>query len=85
MTIAINRQIEINYLKDITMKLIKFFKKGKEYQDYSSSEHSEIYEKIARELNSNAQHVYELAHGRKLECYDDYVILSSLLRHGILR
>ena len=66
------------------MKLINLFKKGETTQDYSSSKHSGVYEKIAHELNSSAQHVYEIAHGKKIENYDDFVILDRLLKYGII-
>ena len=53
--------------------------------DYKSSDHSSIYEKIAKELNSKAQHVYEIAHGKACKCHDDFVIADRLIRNGILR
>ena len=66
------------------MKFINFFKKKQKYKDYLSSENSLVYERIAEELNNNAQHVYELAHGKTCRCYDDFVIVEHLYRHGIL-
>lgn len=46
------------------MKFFNFFKKKHKYKDYLSSEKSLIYERIAEELNNDAQHVYEIAHGK---------------------
>lgn len=66
------------------MKLINLFRKSNPIQDYSSSKHSGVYEKIARELNSSAQHVYDIAHGKSVDSYDDFVILDRLLKHGIV-
>lgn len=66
------------------MRLLKF-RKSKEYQNYKLSKHSDIYESIASELSSNAQHVYEIAHGKKINSYDDFVILDRLKRCEILK
>ena len=67
------------------MNLFSFFKKKKEFRDYKSSDNSLIYEKIAKELNNNAQHVYEIAHGKAIRCHDDYIISERLIQNGILR
>ena len=37
-----------------------------EFRDYKSSDNSLAYEKIAKELNNKAQHVYKIAHGKAL-------------------
>ena len=66
------------------MKFFNFFKKKHKYKDYLSSEKSLVYERIAEELNNDAQHVYEIAHGKGCRCYDDFVIVEHLYRHGIL-
>lgn len=67
------------------MNLFSFFKKKREFRDYKSSDNSSIYEKIAKELNNKAQHVYEIAHGKACKCYDDFVITDRLIQNGILR
>ena len=67
------------------MKLFGFKRKSKEYQSYQSSKHSEIYEQIAKGLDSNAQHVYEIAHGKSVNIYDDFVILDQLRKYKILK
>ena len=72
------------YYNTKRMKFFNFFKKKQKYKDYLSSENSLVYERIAEELNNNAQHVYELAHGKTCRCYDDFVIVEHLYRHGIL-
>lgn len=53
--------------------------------DYRHSSHATHYEQIARSLNTVAQHVYEIAHGKRLRGYDDFVIQDRLFRAGILR
>lgn len=67
------------------MKLINLFKRNQMFHDYKSSTHSLIYEKIARDLNNSAQHVYEIAHGKSVVCYDDLVIQDRLYMHGIIQ
>lgn len=66
------------------MKFFNFFKKKHKYKDYLSSEKFLVYERIAEELNNDAQHVYEIAHGKECRYYDDFVIVEHLYRHGIL-
>ena len=46
---------------------------------------SSVYEKVASELDSDPQHIYEIAHGKALYSYDDYVIYDCLCRYGIVR
>lgn len=67
------------------MKLLRFFKKSKSYQSYKLSERASIYEKIAAELNNEAQHVYEIAHGKSPKCFDDLVICNRLSQNGIIK
>ena len=67
------------------MWILNFFKKRKKYWQYKLSKHAGIYEKIASELNSDAQHVYELAHGKTVKCYDDFVIIDRLFQCKILK
>ena len=70
-----------------SMKITDLFKKKShkpEFGDYSLSSHAAIYEQIAKKLGTTPQHVYELAHGKGIECYDDRVILSELGSAGIL-
>ena len=66
------------------MKFLDFFKKKQKYKDYKLSEKSLVYEKIASELNSHPQHVYEIAHGKALYSYDDLVIYDRLCQYDIV-
>ncbi len=66
------------------MGLFRFFKKRRVYKDYKHSSHVAIYERIAKELNATAQHVYEIAHGKRILCHDDYVILCHLEENKII-
>ncbi|MCR4995649.1 MAG: hypothetical protein K6A32_09815 [Bacteroidales bacterium] len=52
--------------------------------DYSLSDHAKDYERIARELNTSPQYVYDIAHGMGLKTYDDKVIWGKLLQAGIV-
>lgn len=67
------------------MKLLRFFKKRKRYQSYKMSERASVYEKIADELNNDAQHVYEIAHGKEVKSFDDLVICNRLSLYGIVK
>ena len=66
------------------MNLFCLFKKKKTYKDYKTSERAAVYEKIASELGQTPQHVYEIAHGKEIKCYDDAVIHDRLIQNGIL-
>ena len=77
--------VSLQKIDSMIMYLFRFFKKKQEFRNYKSSDHSSIYEKIAKELNNKAQHVYEIAHGKACKCYDDFVIADRLIRNGILR
>ena len=67
------------------MGLLHLFKKRPHYGDYQSSSIASTYEMIAFGLNSNAQHVYEIAHGKPVKCHDDYVVYDRLCQYGIIR
>ena len=66
------------------MNIFHLFKKRQKYGDYKTSENADKYEKIASELDSTPQHVYEIAHGKPLRSYDDYVIYDRLCHYGIV-
>lgn len=61
-----------------------FRKKKKTYADYTTSDHAAVYEKIANNLNTSPQHVYEIAHGKGVKTYDDRVIWSELIMENII-
>ncbi len=48
------------------------------FQRYEGSAHQKLYEEIAKDLNADPQHVYEIAHGKRIRCYDDEAILEQL-------
>lgn len=54
------------------------------YGDYRLSKHADFYEKIGKQLNTSAQHVYEIAHGKAFRNYDDKVIGHELAAAGII-
>lgn len=51
---------------------------------YTQSERAAIYERIAGQHFTNAQHVYELAHGLRPESLDDTRVLETLKNEGII-
>lgn len=60
------------------------FRKKRKYSDYRESSHAAFYEMLAIKLNTKAQHIYEIAHGKELACYDDRVIWSFLVQEGVV-
>ena len=61
------------------MNILCFFRRKKNcYNSYKQSSHVPDYERIACELGTNAQHVYEIAHGKTIADFDDYVIYKRL-------
>lgn len=55
------------------------------YGDYRRSQHVDLYEKIARKHNCSPQHVYEIAHGRRVREFDDRLIREALVTEGIMQ
>ncbi|MCR5180418.1 MAG: hypothetical protein K6C30_04290 [Bacteroidaceae bacterium] len=78
------------HLRTLTKMLFNKLQKllEKDYQeplgDYSLSAHAEDYERIAQELNTDPQYVYDIAHGMGIKTYDDRVIWEKLLDEGIV-
>lgn len=67
------------------MGIFSFLRRKKtDYGDYKQSSHVEEYEQIAARLDTAAQHVYEIAHGKAVRCYDDRVILCALKQARIV-
>lgn len=67
------------------MSFFGWFKRQKnDYGDYRMSQHVTCYEKIATYLNTSAQHVYEIAHGKAFCNHDDRVIWHELIVAGIV-
>jgi hypothetical protein len=58
--------VSLQKINNMIMNLFRFFKNKREFRDYKSSDNSLAYEKIAKELNNKAQHVYKIAHGKAL-------------------
>ena len=67
------------------MSLFGFHKKKKVgYGGYEASTHVEVYERIAADLGTTPQHVYEIAHGKQTVDFDDTVIRERLRAENIL-
>ncbi len=54
------------------------------FGDYKQSSHVKEYERIADEVKSSPQHVYEIAHGLDVKTYDDSIIWERLIQKGIV-
>ena len=65
-------------------KLKKLFTRTT-YGDYRKSRHRKIYEQIAERHNCEAQHVYEIAHGKRVREFDDRLVREALVVEGILQ
>lgn len=65
------------------MSLLSFIEKLK-YGSYKNSSKPSVYEEIASFYNVSAQHVYEIAHGRKPHSTVDKDIFHELLSKGII-
>lgn len=57
----------------------------KSYGDYRNSMHKDVYEQIAGEYNCSPQHVYEIAHGKRVKGFDDRLVREALVTAGILQ
>ena len=55
------------------------------YGDYRKSQHKDEYERIAKRHNCNPQHVYEIAHGKRVTGFDDRLVREALVTVGILQ
>lgn len=64
-------------------KILNIFRK-KKFKDYRTSTHVELYESLAKEFDSTAQYVYELAHGRESITEKDLAIREALIEAGII-
>ncbi len=62
-----------------------FKRKAKHRRTYKESPNREKYERIASDLRTNPQHVYEIAHGKSLLSYDDRVIKEQLYQAGLIK
>lgn len=65
------------------MSLSSFFRKLK-YGSYENSSKASVYEGIAKSYNVSPQHVYEIAHGKKVHSDVDNDIFQELLSIGII-
>lgn len=59
-------------------------KKNNGFGSYKDSTHVEVYERIAADLRTMPQHVYEIAHGKLTQDFDDTVIRERLRAENIL-
>ena len=64
-------------------KLIKYFRRLK-FGSYTDSKRAHLYEKIAQDRGTTAQHVYEIAHGKPVNTSEDQIIHDILLELGII-
>ena len=67
------------------MKKITNLFKRPSYGDYQESQHREVYERIAQTHNCSPQHVYEIAHGKRVREFDDRLVREALVNEGILQ
>lgn len=65
------------------MSLSSFFSKLR-YGSYQDSPKAAIYEEVAKYYHVPPQHVYEIAHGKKLKSYDDNLVFEDLVAKGII-
>ena len=67
------------------MNILSLFRWRKvDYGCYKNSKHVELYEAIASEFRKEAQHVYEIAHGKYPKNYTDKLIRERLIKEGII-
>ena len=66
------------------MKKITDFFRRKTFGDYRNSVHRADYEQIAQMHNCSPQHVYEIAHGKRVKEFDDRLVREALVMAGIL-
>lgn len=65
------------------MSISSFLNKLK-YGSYKDSSKASVYEKIAKSYNVSPQHVYEIAHGKRVRSVEDNNIFQELLSMGII-
>ena len=72
-------------IKMLIMSLLGLHRKKKNgFGSYTDSTHVELYERIAADLQTTPQHVYEIAHGKLTQDFDDTVIRERLRAENIL-
>lgn len=54
------------------------------YGSYKDSKRASVYEEIASRFGVSPQHVFEIAHGKKLHSSEDSDIYSELVDKGII-
>lgn len=65
-------------------KIIDLFR-HRSYGDYRISHHRADYEQIAQKHNCSPQHVYEIAHGKRVKGFDDRLVREALVMAGIVQ
>jgi len=65
------------------MSISSFLNKLK-YGSYTNSSKASVYEKIAKSYNVSPQHVYEIAHGKRVHSVLDNDIFQELVSMGII-
>ena len=65
------------------MSLSSFFARLK-YGSYIDSQRASEYEKIAEIFRVSPQHIYEIAHGKKVRSVEDSNIFEELMIRGII-
>jgi len=65
------------------MSLSSFFDKLR-YGSYRKSSKASVYEKIAEDFKVSPQHVYEIAHGKRIQDKKDRTIFDKLCTMGII-
>lgn len=65
------------------MTITSFLGKLK-YGSYKHSKKASAYEEIAKYYRVAPQHVYEIAHGKKVKTYDDNLVFEDLVAKGII-
>lgn len=65
------------------MSLTSYFLKLK-YGSYKDSKRASVYEEIANAFGVSPQHVFEIAHGKKMQSAEDHDIYYELVNNGII-
>lgn len=65
------------------MSLSSYFLKLK-YGSYKDSKRASVYEEIASTFGVSPQHVFEIAHGKKIQSAEDNDIYYKLVDNGII-
>ena len=55
------------------------------YGSYKFSSNASVYKTLARSYSVSPQHVYEIAHGKKVKTRDDRCIFEELRTMGIIK